>query len=89
MPDAVRHAVGHRGHHHAAVGVADWGHACEFLCRAEVSDVSMIHSGLPRVVMPCQVESQCRLCAAYVFRTSHMIGTGAFTTPDRLVRVAW
>jgi hypothetical protein len=26
---------------------------------------------------------------AYAFRTSHMIGTGAFTTPDRLVRVAW
>ncbi len=29
------------------------------------------------------------LNSIYVFRTSHMIGTGAFTTPDRLVRVAW
>ncbi len=46
---------------------------------------------------PPRLWSPARLChrllpwaaAPYPFRTSHRIGTGAFTTPDRLLRVAW
>jgi hypothetical protein len=39
----------------------------------------------PALPVACSFEP----LASYAFRTSHMIGTGAFTTPDKLLRVAW
>ncbi len=37
--NAFRHAVGHPGHHHAAIGMADQGDVAELLCCDEASDV--------------------------------------------------
>jgi len=43
----------------------------------------------PRTVNALRYLPYNRHSALYAFRTSQTIGTGAFTTPDKLVRVAW